>query len=121
MEQQQSRGDTVKLAVSVAVLLAGAVAYYYFAEQSTLVRVIGLLAAVGVAVAVASRTALGRQLLGFSLEVRTEVRKVVWPTRTETMQTTLIVVATVLVVAILLWLIDAFLLWGVKSLTGEGG
>ena len=113
--------DTAKLAVSVALIVAGIYAFYYFEAYSALLRVIGLLAVVGAAVAVAYQTAIGRRIWQFSLDSRMEVRKVFWPSRQETIQTTLIVFAMVLVVGVVLWLFDMLLMTIVKALTGQGG
>jgi preprotein translocase subunit SecE len=66
-------------------------------------------------------TNLGRSLWGFILESRIEVRKVVWPSRDETTRTTLLVFAMVFVVGLILWVLDMFLFWGVRLLTGQGG
>jgi preprotein translocase subunit SecE len=121
VQQQNSRLDSFKLAGSFAILVAAVGAFYWFSEQSMLVRVVGVLAAAGIAVTIALQTASGRNLWAFSQDVRSEVRKVVWPTRTETIQTTLVVLMMVIVMAIILWAFDALLLWGVKSLTGQGG
>ena len=113
--------DTFKLAAAVLLLAGGIFAFYYFAEYSVLLRVIGLLAVAGAAAAVALQTAPGRQLWQFSGDVRMEVRKVVWPTRQETLQTTLIVMLMVLLVGIVLWLFDTILVTILKMLTGQGG
>jgi preprotein translocase subunit SecE len=121
LEAQDSRMDTLKLAVVVALLLAGVAGFYYFADQMLLLRVLGLLAVVGVALAVGLQTVKGRALAGFVSDARNEVRKVVWPTRAETVQTSLAVFAVVIVVGIMLWLFDMFLLWAVRFLTGQGG
>ena len=119
--ETQSSMDLVKWGVVLA-LLGGAVgAFYYYSEQSLLLRVIGLLVVSGVAVAVALQTARGQSVWSFAKDARTEVRKVVWPGRSETMQTTLLVGAMVIVVAIILWLFDMTLLWAVKQITGQGG
>ena len=120
-EVEGSGMDTAKLAVSVALIVAGIYAFYYFEAYSALLRVIGLLAVVGAAVAVAYQTAIGRRIWQFSLDSRTEVRKVFWPSRQETIQTTLIVFAMVLVVGVVLWLFDMLLMTIVKALTGQGG
>ncbi|WJW75061.1 preprotein translocase subunit SecE [Thiohalobacter sp. IOR34] len=120
-ETQGSRLDSVKLTLAIALLLGAVGAFYYFAEASLLLRVLGLLATAGVALAIMAQTAVGRRLLGYLVETRTEVRKVVWPTRQETIQTTLIVFAMVIVMGILLWLLDMFLLWAVRLLTGQAG
>jgi preprotein translocase subunit SecE len=60
----------------------------------------------------------GQNLLGYLKNSRTEVRKMVWPTRQEALQTTLIVVVLVMLIAIFLWLIDMFLGWAVKFVIG---
>jgi preprotein translocase subunit SecE len=113
--------DTAKLTVAVALLLGAVLAFYWFAEHSLLLRVLGLLATLGVALFIAAQTAVGARTIGFMTDARTEVRKVVWPTRQETVQTTLIVFAVVIVVGIMLWLFDMLLLWAVRLLTGQGG
>ncbi|MCB1875549.1 MAG: preprotein translocase subunit SecE [Chromatiales bacterium] len=120
VETQDSRLDTVKLGFAIAILLAAIFGFYYYSEHSTLLRVLGLLAAAGVAVFVALQTEIGRRFWGFIQESRAEVRKVVWPTRQETVQTTLIVIVMVILVGILLWLLDMFLVWAVRLLTGQG-
>jgi preprotein translocase subunit SecE len=120
-EVQDSRMDTLKLVVVVALLLAGVAGFYYFADQMLLLRVLGLLVMAGLALAVGLQTGKGRALAGFVVDARNEVRKVVWPTRAETVQTSLAVFAVVIVVGIMLWLFDMFLLWAVRFLTGQGG
>ncbi|MCW8875324.1 MAG: preprotein translocase subunit SecE [Gammaproteobacteria bacterium] len=120
-EVQESRMDTLKLVVVVALLLAGVAGFYYFADQMLLLRVLGLLVMAGLALAVGLQTGKGRALAGFVVDARNEVRKVVWPTRAETVQTSLAVFAVVIVVGIMLWLFDMFLLWAVRFLTGQGG
>jgi preprotein translocase subunit SecE len=120
-EVEGSGMDTLKLAAAVALIVAGIYGFYYFEAYSTLLRVIGLLAVVGVAAAVVYQTDLGRRVWQFGQDSRMEVRKVVWPTRQETIQTTLIVFAMVLVVGIVLWLFDMLLMTIVKALTGQGG
>jgi preprotein translocase subunit SecE len=120
-EQTEQTGgglDTVKLFVALALLIAGVMGFYYFSAESTLVRVVGLLAVVGVAVFIATTTAKGRQLAGFMGNARTEVRKMVWPTRVETTQTTLIVLGVVVLVGIFLWLLDSLLGWIIRQLIG---
>jgi len=113
--------DTVKLLAAVALLVAGIVQFYYFEGESLLYRVLGLLGFVALAGFVVYQTALGRNVWGFARDARAEVRKVIWPTRQETMQTTLMVVVVVFFMAILLWLIDMALRWGILQLTGQGG
>jgi len=117
-EVQASRGDTLKLSLAALLVVAAVVAYYLLAETSQLYRVLGLLVALGVAVAIAYNTARGEGVWRFFQESRTEVRKVVWPTRVETMQTTLIVTVLVVIVGLFLWLLDMLLSSGFRFLTG---
>ena len=112
--------DTIKLVLSLLLLLAGIVGFYYFSEESLLYRVLGLLAVVGVAIGVAVTTEKGRGLLHFLSASRAEVRKMVWPTRAETIQTTLIVFILVVILAIFLWFVDMLLGAAVKALLSVG-
>ena len=113
--------DKVKLTIAVALMAAGVAGFYYFADQSLLMRVLGLLAVAAVSVAIVYQTALGRKTWGFVTDAQTEVKKVVWPTRKETLQTTGIVLIVVFIVGVFLWLLDSSLLWAVGNLTGQGG
>ena len=108
--------DTVKLAFAILILVAAVVGFYWYADQSLLYRVIGLLVAVGIAGLIAMQTEKGRNYWSLFQNTQTEVRKVVWPTRQETLQMTLIVVVMVIIMAIFLWLLDMFLGWAIGSL-----
>ena len=112
--------DTAKLVLAALLLIAGIYGFYHFAAYSTLLRVIGLLAISGVAAAVALQTERGRALWQFAGDARNEVRKVVWPTRQETLQTTLIVIVMVLILGVILWLFDMVLMSILRFLTGQG-
>jgi len=113
--------DTIKLAGALALLVASIVGYYYFDGESVLYRVLGMLAVIGLGVWVALSTVKGKGLLTFMIGARTEVRKMVWPTRVETMQTTLMVFIIVVLLSIFLWIVDMLLGWGVKTLLLTGG
>lgn len=113
--------DTVKLVISLIILLAGIAGFYYYADESLLYRVLGLVVVVMVAAGIAFTTATGQAILAFGRESRAEVRKVVWPTRQETVQTTLMVVVAVIILGIFLWFVDMLLLKAVQMLTGQGG
>jgi len=115
------RLDALKMLVATAVLGSGIGAYYYWPDKSHLVRVLGVLVAVVVAALIALQTDKGRLTWKFFQDARTEVRKVVWPTRRETVQTTMMVIGMVVLVALFLWVLDMFLGWGVGSLTGQRG
>ena len=115
-EQTTSSFDTLKLMAALAILIAGVAGFYYFEDESQLLRVLGMLAIAAIALFIASTTDVGRRSQAFVKDARVEVRKVVWPTRQETLQTTLAVLIMVVIVAIMLWLIDLALGTGVNSL-----
>ena len=103
-------------------LLGGAIAgFYVFADYSLLLRVSALVLAVGLALAIVAQTEKGRVAWGVVREARAEVRKVVWPTRKETVQTTAVVIAMVSLVAVILWGLDGVLGFVVRRLLEHGG
>ncbi len=118
VETTTSRFDTVKWIVVFALLAVGVVGNSYFADQSLLYRVLGIVALGVVAALIALQTAKGAAFWTLVKGSRTEIRKVVWPTRQETVQTTLIVVAFVLLVALMLWGLDSLLGWLVSLAIG---
>jgi preprotein translocase subunit SecE len=119
--EERSPLDTAKLVVAFLLAAAGIALFYWFDDAPQYYRIPGLLVVVGVAAALVVATAAGRSLLGFARDARTELRKVVWPTRQETVQTTLVVLVMVFIVGIFLWLLDMFFLWAVNRLMGLGG
>lgn len=113
-----SMADNLKIAGAVAVMVVALVTFYVFADQSLLMRVLALFVAAGVAASLFYQTALGVRTVGFFRDARTEVRKVVWPTRQETVQTTLTVFVIVVIIGIFLWLFDMLLSGLFKMITG---
>jgi len=111
VETTASRFDAVKWVVVIILVAVAVVGNSYYADQSLLYRVLGILALAIVAGLVALQTAKGAAFWALVKGSRTEIRKVVWPTRQETVQTTMIVVAFVLLVALLLWGLDSLLGW----------
>jgi len=120
VETESGRFDSIKLGAALLLLAAAIVAFYRFDDQLLVVRVLGLLAAAGVSVFIAAQSTSGRNIISFISGAKAEVRKVVWPTRAETMQTTMAVMLMVLLVGIFLWLLDMVLLWAIQILTGQG-
>jgi len=113
--------DRIKLLVSLLLVGGGIAAFYVYSDLPALYRVIGLLVVFGVAVAISLTTDVGKASWSFLQDARTEVRKVVWPTRKETSQTTLLIMISVIIVGLMLWGLDSLLLWVVQLLTGQGG
>jgi preprotein translocase subunit SecE len=113
--------DMVKLVLAAVLLVAGIVAYYSV-DWSGWARLGILLAGVIAAAAVGAFTAPGRTVREYLSESQFELRKVVWPTREETLRTTLVIVVVVIILSLLLGLIDVLLKWIVlDTLLGAGG
>ena len=117
-ETTESRFDSVKWIIVTALVAVAVVGNSYFSDQSLLYRVLGIVAIAAVAGLIALQTAKGAAFWTLVKGSRNEIRKVVWPTRQETVQTTLIVVAFVLLVALILWGLDSFLGWLVSLAIG---
>ena len=117
-QTSDNRLDVLKWIV-VAVIVAVAVAgNQYFAAESVLYRAVALVVLGLAAAFVALQTSKGKSFWSLLKEARIEIRKVVWPNRTETTQTTLIVVAVVLVMALILWGLDTLLGWIISLFIG---
>ncbi len=117
-EQENSGIDNVKLGLAIILLAIGFYGFYFFAEQPLLYRVLGILLFVIIAGGIALTTSKGRALTSFMQGARTEVRKMVWPTRTETLQTTAVVLIVTIIIGIFLWLLDMLLGWIMKMIIG---
>ena len=113
--------DKLKLIIALALAVAAIAGFYIFDEQQQIVRVLGLLVGLGVAFFVASLSEMGASAIAFSRGAVVEIRKVVWPTPKETVNTTMLVLVMVVIVGIILWVFDMFLAWGIQLLTGQGG
>lgn len=118
VKNTEYRLDSLKWVVVAALVAAGVYGNSYFAAESMLYRVIGLLILAGIAGWIATQTSKGSAFVTLCMEARTEIRKVVWPTRTETTHTTMIVVIVVIIVAIILWGLDSFLSWLIALIIG---
>ena len=112
--------DTVKIALSAALLIGGIVAFYTYEQQSLLIAVIAVLLAVALAIAIFMWSERGQALWKFIQGSRVEIRKVIWPTRQETLQTALTVMVFALVMALFFWVLDFGLLEITRYLTGQG-
>ena len=112
--------DRIKLSFALFLAVGAIGAFYYLSDQSLLARVLGLLVILGMAIALALQSTRGQAAWVFMKESRTEVRRVVWPTRKDAAQTTLMILATVIVFGLMLWGLDSLLLVVVRMLTGQG-
>ncbi|PCI72437.1 MAG: preprotein translocase subunit SecE [Gammaproteobacteria bacterium] len=117
-EQPSNSLDGFKWGLVALLLAAAIIGNYYYGQESVLLRAIGVVVAVGVAGLIAMQTYKGRNAVAFAKESRTEIRKVVWPTRQEAIQTTGIVLVVTLLMSLLLWGLDSMLFWLVGLVTG---
>ncbi len=105
----QAKLDVLKWLVVAIIVAGGVYGNSYFSDESVLYRAIALVILAGIAGWIAAQTSRGRSFVNLCLEARTEIRKVVWPTRQETIQTTIIVLVVVFILALILWLLDTAL------------
>ena len=117
-ELNDGRFDVIKWVVVALIVSVGVFGDSYFSAEPVLYRAIALVVLGIVAAFVALQTSKGKAFWSLLKEARIEIRKVVWPTRQETTQTTMIVVAVVLVMALVLWGLDSLLGWIVSQFIG---
>jgi preprotein translocase subunit SecE len=113
--------DKVKLWVAVLLVVGGIAGYYLLSAQPAWIRWLAVAAGLVLAAVVVAMSAYGRSLKQFVADARIELRKVVWPNRTETWQVTLAVFIFVTVAGVFFWLVDLGLAWATRALTGQGG
>ena len=109
--------DTLKLMASASILFASIVSFYYFSEVSVLIRALVIIFSLVISLLIFFRTQRGIIFWDFLQGSRVEMRKVVWPTKQETIQTTLTVFIFVLILGIFFWLLDFILLYITTSIT----
>ena len=103
--------DKLKFALALALVAAGVIGFYLLSEQAMVLRVLCVIAGVAAGAAVAWFSEPGRRFAGFSRDAVTETKKVVWPSRKETMQTTGLVFAFAVIMALFLWVTDKSIEW----------
>ena len=116
--QSTSSMDGLKWLVVFVLLAAAVVGNYLYSDVSVVFRAAGVIALVVIALIIAAVTAKGKTAITFARESRMEVRKVVWPTRQEATQTTFIVLAVTVFMALALWGIDGIMVRLVRLVTG---
>jgi len=116
--QAASRLDTPKWLVVYALIILGVAGNHHFGDESLLYRVLALVVLALVAGFIALQTVKGRSIARLFKEAKVEIRKVVWPTRPELLQTTAIVLVFVLFVALVLWGMDSLVAWIVSGFIG---
>jgi len=112
--------DKIKLLVSAALVATGVAGYYYLHDSATVLRVLSVLAGLLLAAGVALTSESGKRFFTFWRDSVAEAKRVAWPTKKETYQTTGVVIAFAVVMALFLWMVDASLMLVVNKLMGRG-
>jgi preprotein translocase subunit SecE len=112
--------EKIKMAVAALIAVGGIAAFYALADRPTVIRLAALMGAWAAAIGLMWFTESGRTFLAFSRESWEEAKRVVWPTRKETLQTTGVVFVFVFTMALFLWMVDTGLLWITQKLLGSG-
>ena len=116
-----SAKDSALMTLSIVVLFAGIVAFYWFDEQALLVRIAMVIAGLAAAAGLMWFSWYGREFWQFVLAARVELRKVVWPEREETIKTTYVVFFFAIVMGVFFWLLDMVLTYLTRLLGGQTG
>jgi preprotein translocase subunit SecE len=119
--QTETKYNGLKWLLVIAVIVSALAANYYYSQQPWPLRLLAWLFVLAVAGGLFALTTQGKQLINFARDSRMELRKVVWPTRQETVQITLLIAGVVVLLALILWGIDGVLLRVIGWLTGQRG
>ncbi len=111
--------DKIKIGVALLLVVAGVVGFYYLQESLAVLKVLSVLAGLALAALVFWTSVPGKRFFAFGKESVSEAKRVVWPTRKETLQTTGVVIAFAIVMALFLWAVDASLMLVVNKLMGR--
>jgi preprotein translocase subunit SecE len=123
-QDQNAGGDfagIMTVALAIALLIAGIAAFYLLDTRPDWQRWGSTGVGVVAAIAVFALSPMGRRFWQFILDSRVELRKVVWPSRQETLQTTAVVFGFIVIAALFFWVLDLLLAWATRLLTGQGG
>ncbi len=111
--------DKIKIVLALLLVAAGVVGFYYLQESLAVLKVLSVLGGLALAAAVFWTSEPGKRFFAFGRESISEAKRVVWPTRKETVQTTGVVIAFAVVMALFLWAVDASLMLAVNTLMGR--
>jgi preprotein translocase subunit SecE len=111
--------DTALIVMSVLALFVGIGAFYWYEDQALPIRIAMVVAGLGLGAALAWFSWYGREFWQFAQVSRIELRKVVWPSRDETVKTTYVVFIFAIVMGLFFWGLDWVLTWMTRLLTGQ--
>ena len=114
----ETKSNKSYLMLSIGVLITGMILFYYFSDVRLFYRVVGMISVVIFSAFIAYQSDFGKLVYSYVTDSKVELKKVTWPTKQETTQTTLGVIFVVIIVGILLWLFDMLLGWAIGTLYG---
>ena len=114
----ETKSNKSYLMLSIVVLITGMILFYYYSDVGLFYRVVGMISVVIFSAFIAYQSDFGKLVYSYVTDSKVELKKVTWPTKQETTQTTLGVIFVVIVVGILLWLFDMLLGWAIGTLYG---
>ena len=114
----ETKSSKSYLILSIGVLITGMILFYYYSDVRLFYRVVGMISVVIFSAFIASQSDFGKLVYSYVTDSKVELKKVTWPTKQETTQTTLGVIFVVIIVGILLWLFDMLLGWAIGTLYG---
>ena len=114
----ETKSSKSYLILSIGVLITGMILFYYYSDVRLFYRVIGMISVVIFSALIAYQSDFGKLVYSYVTDSKVELKKVTWPTKQETTQTTLGVIFVVIIVGILLWLFDMLLGWAIGTLYG---
>ena len=120
-EQGAGRNNGMLLGLAIALVVAGVAAFYVLSGQPGWLRWLAVVAGLALGVGVFALSGNGREFWQFAQDARNELRKVVWPAKNETWMTTAVVFGFALIAGVFFWMLDLFLAWATRHLTGQGG
>jgi preprotein translocase subunit SecE len=114
----ETKSSKSYLLLSIGVLITGMILFYYYSDVRLFYRVVGMISVVIFSAFIAYQSDFGKLVYSYVTDSKVELKKVTWPTKQETTQTTLGVIFVVIIVGILLWLFDMLLGWAIGTLYG---
>ena len=114
----ETKSSKSYLILSIGVLISGIILFYYYSDVRLFYRVVGMISVVIFSAFIAYQSDFGKLVYSYVTDSKVELKKVTWPTKQETTQTTLGVIFVVIIVGILLWLFDMLLGWAIGTLYG---
>ena len=114
----ESKSNNTYLIISIIVLISGMILFYYFSDVRLFYRVLAMISVVILSGFIGYQSDFGKLVYSYICDSKVEIKKVTWPTKQETTQTTLGVIVVVIIVGILLWLFDMLLGWAIGTLYG---